>query len=290
MHTVTQILVVGGTHGNELTGVRTVEQWPQLLARMDNSQIEFTTLMANPEAVKQRVRFVEDDLNRQFSANALSETRTSLEAKRAQTLYQQFGQNSDTQPDLVIDIHNTTSNMGSTLILIDRNPFNQALARYIHHKLPTCNLLLEDDQNYSDHPYLCSLGKYGVMIEMGAQPQGVCRADIFADSMELFDSIVAFASLWNEQRLTDLPKASVYQFIENISFPLDNNDRVSAMIHPNLQDADFCSLGKGQPIFTKFDGNDLQWDSEETVYPHFINEAAYQGTHVAFATARKIDW
>lgn len=295
MQKVTQILVTGGTHGNELTGVRTVEQWATLVGNLSTDDtsaepLSFSTLIANPLAVQNRVRYVEEDLNRQFSLQALSENRTSIEAIRAKELNSEFGQSSNKQPDLVIDIHNTTSNMGTTLILIERNPFNQQLARYVHKQLPECNILLEDDQSYADHPYLCSLGKYGVMIEMGAQPQGVCRADVFVKSMTLLDTITQFVSHWNEQNLPQYGTAPVYQFIENISFPTGSDGIVNAMVHPNLQDSDFCICKPGQPVFIDFSDKALNWQGDEAIYPHFINEAAYQGTNVAFATARVIKW
>ena len=290
MHKVNQVLVVGGTHGNELSGIRIVEQWAELARRLNTSAIEFNTLLANPEAVDKRLRFVEADLNRQFSTQHLAQVNHSKEAQIAQTLYKQFGPDSNAQPDLVIDIHNTTSNMGTSLILLERNLFNQQLARFINTVLPACHLLLEDDQSYADHPYLCSLGKSGVMIEMGAQPHGVCRADIFANSLKLLECIAEFLSLWNEQKLQPFAEASVYQFIENIHFPLDSNQQVTAMVHPSLQDNDFCPLSTGEPIFTGFDGKVQTWDEAQTIYPHFINEAAYQSTNVAFASARKFNW
>ena len=121
MHKVNQVLVVGGTHGNELSGIRIVEQWAELARRLNTSAIEFNTLLANPEAVDKRLRFVEADLNRQFSTQHLAQVNHSKEAQIAQTLYKQFGPDSNAQPDLVIDIHNTTSNMGTSLILLERN-------------------------------------------------------------------------------------------------------------------------------------------------------------------------
>ena len=288
MTPIQQILLVGGTHGNELTGVRMVEQWHQLSNSIALDEISITPLIANLTAVKNRVRFVEEDLNRQFSEVALTSEPSTLEAKLAHQLNRKYGQTSNNPFDLVIDVHNTTSNMGATLILIERNEFNVQLARYVYNAMPECNILLEDDQSYAKHPYLCSIGKYGVMIEMGAQPQGVCRADVFAGSMQLLNCIAEFCTLWNQQKLTENESATAYQFIENIGFPLDQDNQVSAMVHPDVQDADFVAIENGCPIFEYFTGEVSYLQSDETIYPHFINEAAYQGTNVAFATARKI--
>ncbi|WP_100656578.1 aspartoacylase [Alteromonas flava] len=288
---INTILLVGGTHGNELTGVRIVEQWSTVQQQLPTTNIDINTLLANPLAVEKRVRFVDDDLNRQFTAcNSSPASPSSNEVQLATNYNDMFGVNSAQQPDLVIDIHNTTSNMGATLICVSDDPFNQALARFVKDQLPAVNVLLENEKSYAAHPYLCTLGKAGIMLEMGAQPQGVCRADLMLHSLELLASIISFCEQWNSQTLPSSAACEVFQFIENIEFPRDPEGKVNAMIHPQLQDADFLPLHPGHAMFTGFDGKVANWQGEETVYPHFINEAAYQRLHVAFATARKIFW
>ena len=41
-------------------------------------------------------------------------------------------------------------------------------------------------------------------------------------------------------------------------------------------------------MFSLFDGSTVEYEEEGTVYPHFINEAAYKASAVAFATADNI--
>lgn len=74
---------------------------------------------------------------------------------------------------------------------------------------------------------------------------------------------------------------------EEIRFPLNDSGLPSAMIHPNIQDKDYQPVTKGDAIFRCFDGSDIVWQGESTIYPHFINEAAYHKLHVAFATASR---
>ncbi|WP_100643099.1 aspartoacylase [Alteromonas facilis] len=291
MTAIHSILMVGGTHGNELTGVRIIEQWPALASQFTRDGLDISPLMANQRAVDQRVRFVEEDLNRQFVDNKeCSPASSNHEAMLAASIKMQFGAGTQQQPDLVIDIHNTTSHMGATLICVDDDLFNQQLARFVKNNLPNTNILLENEKTVSEHPYLCTLGKKGIMIEMGAQPQGVCRADLMRDSIDLLNTILDFCQIWNSDSVAELPPCETYQFVENISFPLDDRGHVAAMVHEHLQDRDFCSLQNGEPIFRAFDGSTIYWQGENAVYPHFINEAAYQGQHVAFATARRILW
>ena len=292
MSALDSVLFVGGTHGNELTGVRFVEQWPLLASRLERANIEIDALMANPLAVERSVRFVDFDLNRQFSLMGPQpdNAENSNEHNITGALKQQLSSLTGSQPDLIIDIHNTTSAMGATLILVDDDKFNQQLARYVAKTFPKCNILLENEKPYAEHPYLCTLGKRGIMIEMGAQPQGVCRADIFEDSLGLLDVIMDFCALWNAQSVPDLAPCNTFQFIENIGFPLSDNGLVKGVVHTNLQDNDFLPLEPGQAIFSLFDGTEVVWQGEQTVYPHFINEAAYQKTDVAFAIAKRITW
>ncbi|MBT0585536.1 aspartoacylase [Alteromonas oceanisediminis] len=291
MKQVNSVLLVGGTHGNELTGVRLVEQWSTLAESMQLHGLFLDTLMANPTAVAQRVRFVEQDLNRQFAQHTLAQNRhadqLSIEASRAQELALHYSADQNTRPDVIIDIHNTTSNMGATLILVENDEFNRTMARFVKHKLPQCNVLLEDEKAVSEHPYLCTLGRHGVMLEMGAQPQGVCRASLFHDTLTLLQIVLDFCHAWGRDDLSALPPCDVFRFVENIEFPLTASGQVAAMIHPALQDADFIELSPGKPIFTGFDGTLHYWQGSMSVYPHFINEAAYQAGHVAFATAVK---
>lgn len=53
------------------------------------------------------------------------------------------------------------------------------------------------------------------------------------------------------------------------------------------QDQDFQPLQPGAPIFQMFSGEDLLYDGESTVYPVFINEAAYYEKGIAFVQTEK---
>ena len=50
---------------------------------------------------------------------------------------------------------------------------------------------------------------------------------------------------------------------------------ILAMILPKLQFQDYQPLNPGNPIFITFDGEEIFYQGNETVYPVFINEAAY---------------
>lgn len=71
MNKIKHVLIVGGTHGNELTGVyllKKFEQCPELIRR---PSFETITLLGNPKAVEAGVRYIDKDLNRCFNLQEL---------------------------------------------------------------------------------------------------------------------------------------------------------------------------------------------------------------------------
>ena len=81
------VAVVGGTHGNELTGVYTIKHWQkeQLIRQYPGFQIEL--LLANADAITANKRYLEHDLNRCFKQVDLTdESKTSHEQRLAKQL------------------------------------------------------------------------------------------------------------------------------------------------------------------------------------------------------------
>ena len=68
------VFVVGGTHGNEYTGVWVIKALKRAKAKVDEEypSLNINTLLGNPEAHIQNKRFVDEDLNRQFSHELLT--------------------------------------------------------------------------------------------------------------------------------------------------------------------------------------------------------------------------
>ena len=67
---IRRVAIVGGTHGNELTGVYLVkkfQQSPNLLKR----SFDVITFLANPKAIAANRRYIDRDLNRCFSKKDL---------------------------------------------------------------------------------------------------------------------------------------------------------------------------------------------------------------------------
>ncbi|MET1218757.1 MAG: aspartoacylase [Glaciecola sp.] len=291
MSKISTVAIVGGTHGNELTGIQTVRHLPHTDFPDAYPELTMAFILANAEAIANNVRFIDVDLNRQFHLDNLRTANTMLyELSLAKTLNHKMGPKNAPMTDLIIDIHNTTSAMGPTLIAVDNNPFYRDMAGYVKTHMPEANILLEDEVPYQDHPYLCTVAKRGIMLELGAQPQGVSRVDIFKQCQTMLKLVLDYVVLYNHGQVPQIAPFPAYRFGEVIMFPMDEEDQVIGLVHENLLDNDFEPVHTGDPIFTLFDGTEILLQGEETIYPHFINEAAYKQSNVAFSTATRFMW
>ena len=279
-----RIALIGGTHGNETSGIQLIRQWQQSLPERF-CELDVTCQFANTEAMQTNVRFLDEDLNRQFTEARLAADNPAREAQLAKHLNQQLGPKGNSQYDLVIDVHNTTSQMGATLIILEADEFHVQMARYVKQHMPEANILLEDEKPVSEHGYLCTTGTRGVMIEVGGQPQGVLREDVYQLTQTMAEVLLDFCVAYNAGTLGELTPCEVFRLGEEVGFPMAEDGGRDAMVHHALQDNDFQPLLAGQPVFKRFDGSEIVWEGESPTYPHFINEAAYAKLHVAFATA-----
>lgn len=94
--------------------------------------------MANEGAIDLCRRFVDTDLNRCFSRSDLQsgDAPESYELSRAKEINARIGPRfSEGASDLCIDLHNTTSNFGSGIIITDTSSPN------LHWKLQLCDYL-----------------------------------------------------------------------------------------------------------------------------------------------------
>jgi aspartoacylase len=59
------------------------------------------------------------------------------------------------------------------------------------------------------------------------------------------------------------------------------------MVHQDVEGNDFKALTPGSPIFQTFNGESILYKGTETVYPTFINEAAYYDNNLAMSLCVK---
>ncbi|WP_332872824.1 aspartoacylase [Algibacillus agarilyticus] len=288
---IKQVAVVGGTHGNEITGYYLLEKWqaaPELIKR---DSFITRTLLANPKAFEINRRYVDQDLNRQFASKNLTDpTLGGYEQNRAKVINEELGPKGASKTDLVIDLHTTTSNMGPTLLMPQAGRFYNQLAAYLKLNMPDVTIFRDEDHKDNDeHHLLATTGRYGVIVEVGPVPQAVLRHDVFEQSEMMVQHILDFAEAYNTDSLPMLPeKTEAYRFLKSLQLPLNQEGERLGMVHKNIQDNDFTTLNPGDPLFQLFSGDTVYYQGDKTVYTAFVNEAAYYDNNLAMSLMEKV--
>jgi len=191
---VKKVTIAGGTHGNEYTGVwciKSIEKQRESLTNdcdedntnsgddrnpinvfKDYPSLDIDTLLANPMAYMANKRFIDTDLNREFSMEKLKRVKVDEETMELCDIQQEFCSEDDatlsslpheairareietilgpkftesSSPngdaaypdplmDIVIDLHTTTANMGISLIIPEGDALMSAAAAYVLNK------------------------------------------------------------------------------------------------------------------------------------------------------------
>ena len=282
-NSIQKIAIVGGTHGNELTGVYAIEKLARFPERLRQYCFEVVTLLANPQAVAANRRYLDRDLNRSFDNNDLvNPALTGYEEKRAKEIAAEL-QN----VDLIIDLHSSTSNMGLTILPSSTDPFNLRLSAYLSELHPDVRICYGLKCN-SDDPMLRSLSPLGCTIEVGAVAQGILDANLFEKTEMLIYAILDYVEAMNQGKPLPVPvDVTVYQTLSSIDYPRAASGELQGMIHPQLQFKDYQPLHPGDPLFMTFLGETIPYSGKSTVYPIFINEAAYYEKGIAMTLTQK---
>ncbi|MCH2158009.1 MAG: aspartoacylase [Oleiphilaceae bacterium] len=289
-----QVLIVGGTHGNERTGVQLIRRLQVSPTELERNHFVAKTLLANQLAMANNRRYLDQDLNRCFSEELLSNIPENREQSRAKEINEQFGpKGPNTQTDWIIDLHTTTANMGITLIVQQNDPLALDMALYVQKQLPGAVIFYEDNAP-TTNSFLCSIAKHGFLIEVGPVAQGLLRWDAFEHTRQALSHALDFIDLQlsGQLSLPSIREADVFQFTEKLHLPRDESGEIIGMIHPQLQDQDYCQLSPGEPIFILDTGETVLFEYHEPVYVAFVNEAAYydQAHGLSLMRKRHLTW
>jgi succinylglutamate desuccinylase len=285
---VKRIALVGGTHGNELTGVYLVkkfQQYPDLLKR---NSLEVLTLLASPRAVAENCRYIDRDLNRCFVNDELLDlTLAGYEERRAKEIIGQLLPPGRPGIDMIIDLHSTTANMGLSILPSSKHPFNLRLSAYLGTLDSSVRVCLGESSG-PDSPMLRSLVPLGCTIEVGPVAQGVLSAELFEKTEMLVQAILDYVDAYNRGAALPTPDSLIlYQAIGSLDYPRDAAGELQGAIHPQLQFQDYEPLVPGAPVFRTFAGESIGYLGNSTVFPVFINEAAYYEKNIAMVLTEK---
>lgn len=284
MEKLNHVLLVAGTHGNELSGIYLQKLIKERLYSASRTTFTTSCAIGNPEAVQNNSRYLDSDLNRAFSALNQSQDSTGHEQQLAK---EWITKHAHKKHQLVIDLHNTTSNMGATLILLATDPFYTKMGAYIKQRMPEANILFEDQKTWQEQPYLCTAGDFGIIIEVGSQAHGSLKFE----TLELMKKMLSYVLDYVEkQNLNEIEKMSSYEayfYTEDVRVPLSEDGLRVATVHPMICGRDFEVVKPGEPLLATLFGYDIFWEKDHDIYPHFINESAYCTSHIAMALAEK---
>lgn len=326
---VQRVVVVGGTHGNEYTGVWCIKalKLKEAALKAQYPSLNITTLLANPEAHLANKRFIHTDLNREFSVDKLCEInddyetppfRDTVEGMRARELDQLIGSKCESDDpdeyDVAIDLHSTTSNMGTTLILAEGDALMAQGAAYVAQKCPNTRCLMHSITEKEWRPNLSSAAKHGFTIEVGPVPQGLLRHEAVLKTECAMHALLEFLQRRNagEDVLGELNEAYPSGLVPTfrtkpakrpgemsykITWPSDpeNPNFPTLMVHESLQDRDFHVVRKGDPLFVGLDGTVSYYDGShgDEVHVIFVNEAGYyyasSGTGITVSIQTQFD-
>ncbi|MEH2360127.1 aspartoacylase [Nostoc sp.] len=294
MSQIERVAIVGGNHGNELTGVHLVKKFQQYPNLINRASFETLALLGNLKAIEEGKRYIEKDLNRCFTNQGLQNPQLlSYEDTRAKAIHQILQPQNQPFVDVIVDLHSTTANMGLTLIFCDMHPLLLRLGAYLSSINPLVKVCI--NQESKENGFLRSLCELGFVIEVGAVAQNVLDAELFQKTEQLIYAILDYFQEYNQGNILQKnTKLTLYKYIETIDYPRSDvydglrlRGEIQAMIHPQLQFRDYEPLNPGDPMFLTFEGKDIFYEGASTVYPIFINEAAYYEKGIAMYLTQK---
>lgn len=272
--TTRKVLIFGGTHGNEWTGIHIVNHYADTFKKQfPKLNIEF--ILANPEAHKINRRFKDEDLNRAFMF--LSEDRkNSYEHNRAHELKKMIGPD-----DLVIDLHTTTANMGPTIILPHYTQEILGLCSKLTAKIASLHVIGAPDPK---RKYLASQSQQGLIIEVGPVANGVAEARVLESTLLMLKSIF---ELLEEGKLPLSGSLEILEECQDVRYPLNDKGEINGYIHSAIQGRDLLAMEGEISAFKLFSGEEIKLTLTEKLFPIFVNEAAYYPQQLAFTLCRK---
>lgn len=284
MSVIRRVGVVGGTHGNEFTGAYLARRWAVDGSDVQRRGFETKVCFGNPRAFGEARRYIDRDLNRSFGPHAPNDE--LYEGRRARELTAELLTGVDASELALFDLHTTTSNMRATLIFVELGPFNAALAAWLQAQLSDVRTYLWAESD-AKPTFLNALSTHGCSVEVGPVPNGVLRADALQLTEQVMLRALDFVSAWNDGDRFDDLELEYFSLVRHVDYPRSADGQPAAVVHPQLQDRDFAPLERGAPLFLGFDGSTVRYELEETLYPVFVNEAAYYEKGIAFSLTRR---
>jgi len=284
-----QVLLVAGTHGNEINGIWLFEEWNKSSFLINTHGIKTCKVIGNPEAKKACKRYIHHDLNRSFKEESfLSINSSNFESSRARELVNLYGEKGENPCQIALDFHTTTASMGSCIVIYGRRDKDLALASLIQNKLGLPIYLHESDQKQTG--FLVESWPCGLVVEIGPIGQGLLNSRIISQTKLILESLMEQIHKVKNLNLCFPEKLIIHRHIKSIDFPRDQEGKIEGYVHPLRQSKDWQQLKKNDELFYKLNGETIRFEENETYIPVFINEAAYEEKNIAMSFTKRELW
>ena len=284
-----QVLLVAGTHGNEINGIWLIDEWNKSSFLINTFGIKTHKVVGNPEAKKAGKRYIHQDLNRSFKEEVfLSSNTSNYEISRANQLVNLYGEKGEKSCQIVLDFHTTTASMGSCLVVYGRRGADLALSSLIQNKLGLPIYLHESDQKQTG--FLVESWPCGLVIEIGPVGQGLLNSRIISQTRFILETLME--QLHEVKNLNQFfpDNLVIHRHIKSIDFPRDEYGKINGFVHPSRQSKDWLPLKRNDELFYKLNGETIRFEEKENYIPVFINEAAYAEKNIAMSFTKREVW
>jgi len=279
-----KILIVSGTHGNELNPVWAVKKFRDSINTSSQAKhLEFT--LGNPKAFAEGLRYIDIDLNRSFNVLKTASNENFYEINRSQQLINEYGLHGTKSCPIVIDLHTTTSSMGTSIVMYGRRQRDFCLAAILQAKFGLPIYLHEKDKNQTG--FLVESWPCGLVIEIGPVAQNHYDSEITERFLIILNFLGDLISDLENNRI-NLP-SEIYLFVhqKSIDYPRNENLEINGLIHPLRINNDWKSIEEGDPLFLNIHDETITYKEKEKIYPLFIGEAAYREKNIAMSFTKK---
>jgi len=284
-----QVLLVAGTHGNEINGIWLFDEWEKSSFLINTHRIKTCKVIGNPEAKKARKRYINNDLNRSFLEESfVSINSSNYERSRANELVKLYGKSGKNPCHIALDFHTTTASMGSCLVVYGRRNADLALASLIQNKLGLPIYLHESDESQTG--FLVESWPCGLVVEIGPIGQGLLNSRIISQTKLVLENLMEQIQQVKNLNLFFPDKLIIHRHIKSIDFPRDEEGNIYGYVHPLRQSKDWQPLKRNDELFCKLNGETIRFEENEPYIPVFINEAAYVEKNIAMSFTKRELW
>ena len=277
-----KLLIVSGTHGNELNPVMAVNKFRNLTLASNNNYFEF--ILGNPLAYEKGLRYLDIDLNRSFDLKK-SYSKELYEIQRAKNIVNKYGPQSPTKCQIVLDLHTTTSSMGTSIVMYGRRKKDFYLAAILQSKFGLPIYLHEKDSNQTG--FLVEAWPCGLVIEVGPVAQNHYDPIIVERFLILLNFLDELLEGIDNNNFSLPDEITIFVHQGSIDYPRDEDGNINSLIHPERVLRDWLMIKNGDPLFLDEFNKNIIYTSKEKVYPVFIGEAAYKEKKIAMSFTKK---